>query len=126
MEPIELSEHLPEFKRAALDYIRTALGMQQWIELRTFASREMPMAPGGIPTDRYTPETIIQQTESWCIAVNDVLTAVFKPKAEIIGRIEGEPMYYVHGAGFFAWGPRADSDYTLILWLTWPAYPPGW
>lgn len=126
MAPIELSEHLPEFKRAALDYIRTALGMQQWILLRGIACHEAPPTHDGIPPDRYTPETIIQQTESWSISVNDTLVPAFRAKAEIIGKIAGEPMYYVHGAGFFVWGPKPDSDFSLILWLTWPAYPPGW
>lgn len=126
METYEPNQQLPEFKRHALDYIRTALGMQNWIDLRTYAHRTQPQSPTGIPTDRYTPETIIQETEVWCITIDDVLTPTFKPKAEVIGHIAGKPMYYVHGAGFFALGTDAWPDETLILWLTWPAYPEGW
>ena len=126
MAPIELSEQLPEFKRAALDYIRTALGMQEWIRLRGLACQVKTPPLDGIPPDRYTPETIIQQTESSSLSVEQTLIPTFKEKAEVIGRIEGEPMYYVHGAGFFVWGPKPDSDFTLNLWLTWPAYPQGW
>lgn len=47
-------------------------------------------------------------------------------EAEVIGEIEGQPVYFNRKAGIYAYASAPDAGIILELWLTSPHYPPGW
>jgi hypothetical protein len=43
-----------------------------------------------------------------------------------IGEINGQPVYYATGRGIYQWGQSLDNPYSLMFWVSSPAYPKGW
>lgn len=42
-----------------------------------------------------------------------------------IAEINGQPLLYFPAAGVYSWS-FPDQASTIMLWLSWPAQPPGW
>lgn len=60
-------------------------------------------------------------------AVGEVDTVFYDGLDEKIKleEIAGQPVYFVPGLGVYFW-PSPVIPFSLDLWLTHPAYPPGW
>ncbi|MBI2275742.1 MAG: hypothetical protein HYU74_00175 [Dechloromonas sp.] len=42
-----------------------------------------------------------------------------------IAKINDQPLIYFPNAGVYAWS-SANQPSTMMIWLSWPAEPPGW
>ncbi len=60
------------------------------------------------------------------ISVDEIIIPKFRVRTDEIGTIEGAPVFYIKGEGIYFWGADRTTRATLNVWLTHPAYPPGW
>lgn len=123
---IELRPYREPFKAAVLKHIREMLGADEWARLRSMAAYWSRFQNRNATADlKATPEKLFDTAFSEVsISVQETLVPGFK--LVDIGRIEGQPVYYVERRGIYLWGLRPDSRPTLSFWITYPAYPPGW
>ncbi len=60
------------------------------------------------------------------LSVNEITKSMQKHGLDVIGEIDGEPVYFVNGEGIYFWGKSPESFPVITVWLTHPAYPPNW
>lgn len=115
------------FKSIVLAHMN-ALPADEWKRLRELALDKSRNSCGTDETRALaTREEIVASATSQAgISVDEILIPKFRANAQEIGSLDGQPVFYVNGAGIYFWGPNPTSRSTLNLWLTYPAYPPGW
>ncbi len=115
------------FQEIVLEHVK-ALPSDEWARLRHMATDESRYS---CDLDTAMPhasreELVIGAISHDGISVDELSTPKFKARAEEIGSIAGAPVFYIAGEGMYFWGADRTSRATLNLWLTHPAYPPGW
>lgn len=122
-----LGKYHAQFKAAVVKHIKESLDSDEWFRLRAMAeNRARYVNRNDVPDLKASPECLVDVAMSEDdISVKQTL-AVPGFKAVAITQIDGAPVYYVKGEGIYLWGMRPDSFPTLMLWVTHPAYPPGW
>ncbi len=114
------------FKAIVLGHIRSALDSAEWRRLRALAGQGRPFARLPVDADA-RPESLFEAACSEdTLSIREALIPVFKADATEIGTIEAKPVYYVRGRGLYVWGLEPVDGNTLSVWVTFPAYPPGW
>lgn len=113
------------FQAIVLEHVK-ALPNDEWTRLRHMATDE---SRNSCDLDAAMPhasreQLVIGATSHDGISVDELFTPKFK--AEEIGSIAGAPVFYIAGEGMYFWGADRTTRATLNLWLTHPAYPPGW
>ena len=121
-----LSSFRVQFKAVVLQHIDKSLDADEWSRLRAMSTnRSRYVQPSDEPALEATPDALFEIACSEDnISVHETLAAAFMPV--VIGSIEGQPVYYAPGQGFYLWGQEPDGGMTLAFWLTHPAYPPNW
>lgn len=101
------------------------LEKQGWEFFRGRADRKAPFCAGAIHKPEATPAELVDLATSEDTLPMSALTAAFGEGRRLapIGKI---PVLYFSDQGVFAWSPKHQEKATLCLWLTHPAYPPGW
>jgi hypothetical protein len=117
---------MDEFKAAVLEHLNTEIYDEAWAYFRGIARTGLTEVP--IPgSEHWTREQLVE--EGITIGggtVQDLLDA-FKARLIVeIGMIENRPIQFVVEEGIYIWGLSDDAEEALELWITCPAYPPGW
>lgn len=125
-EMLELENFWEPFKAVVLPHLK-ALPAGEWRRLRAVGADQSRYV-GGIPplAEPVTPETLVDGAlceDDWSFAH---ALAGFEDHAEEVGVIEGRPVSYIVGMGIYLWTPHPTDGPTMTLWITHPAYPPGY
>ncbi len=121
-------QYREDFGRLVLEHIQDALGDAEWRRLRALVADRRRWMIGAEEPDLaldISPEALVDTAISEdAIAIGRILEGPFRPIR--IGEIGGESVFYLDGQGVYLWMPDEDVPITLSLWITHPAYPPGW
>ena len=123
---LELEKFREPFKAVVLAHLK-ALPAEEWQRLRAVGQDRLRYV-GGMPplTEPVDPETLVDEglcEDDWTL--NRAL-AGFEENARAIGAVEGRPVVYIAGCGIYLWAPHPTDGPTMTLWITHPAYPPGY
>lgn len=126
MSPIKKAQpaQLAAFKNLVRDHVKT-ISKKRWQAFRKRAEGPCQIAGGpSIPTEADPAELVRLATS----ADDMPLSAVRRIRGdwEMIGFVQASPAFFNRTAGIYAWAPTASAQWCLQLWLTHPAYPPGW
>lgn len=122
-----LNAFKPEFKRVVLSHIKESLSPGEWASLREHAMQSRSRIVDETPVPEASPAELVAETlSSSGMTVADVLSGHYASVAIQIGLIQGQPVYYLKGEGYYFWGLYPDTGFLLDITLTWPAYPPNW
>jgi hypothetical protein len=119
--------YMDEFKSAVLAHLKTEIDDDAWAYFRKLsqtglAEEEIPEAKDWTRED-LVAEAVTVDSES----LNDLLGAFGERLIVKIGAIADRPIHFIVEEGIYAWAPTDDNGGdTLSLWITFPAYPPGW
>lgn len=117
-----------DFRKLVLEHILDTLGGSEWRRLRALAADRRRWMIGAEESDLdldISPEALVRAAVSEdAVAIGRILEGPFRPVR--IGEIGAEPVFYLDGQGVYLWMPDEDVPITLSLWITHPAYPPGW
>ncbi len=111
--------HKAAFRRIALNHISSRMSDDEWQILRYEACCEDRWVDGG-------ERTTVNATRKELVKAATMVIAVELPqtwRSEPVGVIDGRPMVYFPQHGIFVWPSGTEK---LMLWLSHPAYPPGW
>lgn len=122
-----LDKHRDEFKRVVLAHMSEVLCDEQWLSFRVMSMRSNgTVGPATSIGASISHEALFNKHSSIdSISVRDILATRVGASACAIAFIEEAPVYFLEIAGIYLWGPT-DSKFSYSLWLTAPAYPPGW
>ncbi|HBP6080712.1 TPA: hypothetical protein ONA81_005494 [Pseudomonas aeruginosa] len=114
------------FKEIVLQHMKT-LPNHEWLRLRQRALDGIDRMLNEPATPDATPEQVLAESLSSAgMAICDVIKGKYKEASIVIGEIEGQPVYYVDGTGYYTWG-RSETEWPI--WdasVTFPSYPFGW
>lgn len=123
---LELEKFREPFKAVVLPHLN-ALPAEEWRRLRAVGVDRSRYVGGISPlTEPDCPETLLEEAlyeDGW--SFNHAL-AGFEENAREIGVVEGRPVIYIVGCGIYLWAPHPIDGPTMTLWITHPAYPPGY
>jgi hypothetical protein len=115
---------LTAFKNLVQEHVKT-ISQKRWQAYRKLAEGPSQIAGGPvIPADVDQPELVRLATSAADMPLSAVLRA--RGEWEMIGFVQAAPAYFNKTAGIYAWSPTVSGQWCLQLWLTSPAYPPGW
>ncbi len=123
-----LDAYREPFKAAVLEHLREELPADEWKRLRDYAEHTRQSRLVEFEFDpTATPETLLNEALSeGSISVNQTLIPNFRAQAVEIGSIAGQPVHYINRQGIYLWGLEPEKGFSLSVWVTHPAYPPGW
>ncbi len=121
-----LDRYRGTFKRIVMAHVRDVLGTAEWARLRGLAPLGKPFGKLPVDVDAQPDALFDAACSEDTLSVRETLIPVFKAAAAEIATIEGGAVYYVQGRGIYLWGLEPVIGNTLSVWLTFPAYPPGW
>lgn len=111
-----------DFKRIVLDHIQSRLDRDEWASFRERAANQSRWAGGPFYPDATPAELVEKATTEDTMPI----TALSKHgTAQALVAVDGQPVLFFPRSGIFAWAPSDESP-SLMLWLTDPAFPPGW
>jgi hypothetical protein len=117
---------MAEFQAVVLEHLNTKIDEVTWQDFRAYSKSgviEVPIEG----SEHWTREQLVQDGVTvGGGAVNETLTAFKKNQIITVGTIENRPVHYVVEQGTYIWALTDDTDDALELWITCPAYPPGW
>lgn len=99
----------------------------EWVKFRQLCTGPRPPAPPDEdkPDPSVPPHELAREAMSEDgMSLNELIQSF--PNNITIGSIEGQPVYYFIEQGIYAWGQNPATPTILTIWLTYPAYPPGW
>jgi hypothetical protein len=115
-----------EFKAAVLAHLKAEIYDEAWAYFRDIARTGLTEAPIA-GSEHWTREQLVE--EGITIGggtVQDLLDA-FKARLIVeIGTIQNRPVHFIVEEGIYSWALSDDAEDALELWITCPAYPPGW
>ncbi len=117
---------MSEFKAAVLAHLNTAINDDAWTYFREISRTGMTEVP--IPgSEHWNREQLVEGGVTiGGGTVQDLLDA-FKERSILeIGTIENRPIQFIVQEGIYSWALSDDAEDALELWITCPAYPPGW
>jgi len=119
--------YLKEFRAVVLKHMQEEIDPHEWNTLRAMAANGANWVPGkGYTHDPLaTPESLARSAINF---EDTSVEAICRPEDTLAeaGLIDGLPVYYFSGRGIYMFGEVFDSDEALSLWITTPAWPPGW
>lgn len=123
-----LDAYREPFKAVVLQHLRESLPNGEWKRLRDYAEHTRQSRLVEFEFDpTATPETLLNEALSeGSISVNQTLIPNFRAQAVEIGSIAGQPVHYINRQGIYLWGLEPEKGFSLSVWVTHPAYPPGW
>ena len=116
------------FQKIVLEHMK-AIPPQEWSRLRALADN-----PNGcidfdeVFNPNATPEDLVVKSLCFCETRPIEASEKLDGKPVKIAEIDGHPVFYVDGAGYYYWGPNMKADVMseiLDISVTWPVYPPG-
>lgn len=117
---VRLDGYREAFRTVVLRHMRRELPFHEWENLRTSAGAARALA---LSHEQLTEIAISEDG----LSVAEVLAVPhYRRAATVIGQIDGQAVHYVVGRGIYLWGLNPANGYSLSLWITYPAYPPGW
>jgi len=122
-----LAAHVPEFQACVMHHLKEVMPKEEYAALRRIASEvgDAAAMPGAAELQALsTPEELVATAVCEASLSMAELDVHFKPTH--IGTIAGQPVCYFAGRGIYAWARDRDESAMLELWVTAPAYPPGW
>lgn len=123
---LELEKFREPFKAVVQAHLE-ALPAEEWQRLRAVGQDRWRYV-GGMPplTEPVDPETLGEEAlYEDARSFNRALTG-FEENASEIGVVEGRSVVYIAGCGIYLWAPHPTDGPTMTLWITHPAYPPGY
>lgn len=124
----DLTPYREKFQAEGLKHIHEQLTPSEWGRYRGMAANEKNWPPGTqeILAPDITKEELVTQgtTESSGMSMCELFAAF--PSQKIIGNFDGRPIYYIEASGIYIWSLTNEAPVYLDLWLSYPAYPPGW
>jgi hypothetical protein len=124
---IEDSEtFLKEFQAIVLEHLKTKVDETTWRKLRNHARTgltEVPIAG----SETWTREQLVEQgVQIGSGSINDFRSGPTNVTMVEIGSIRDRPILYVPALSTYIWALNDETDDSLELWISCPAYPPGW
>jgi hypothetical protein len=122
-----LARFVPQFEAAVLEHLKAAPSAE-WTRLRAAAKActkgDAAMPDWAMLRALSSPEELVQEgcCEAWATLMDTVPAGVMT----IIAKIDGEPVLYCEPSGVYAWAAHPYHAPTLQIWVSAPAYPPGW
>lgn len=128
MSELGVESYHEGFKTSVLKHLKGVLDAEEWAQLRALAANRSRFIHRCNQADLdASPESLVNDAIfEDAVSVQDFLVPAFRSKAVEIDQLEGRPVYYIAGQGFYLWGLDPVLGNTLTLWVTYPAYPPGW
>lgn len=115
-----------EFKHAVIAHLKSKVDYATWESFREIAINGVIESPIE-GSENWTREHLVEQGVAiGSGSVAEILDAFATSTIVTIGTIEGEPIYFVKEQGIYVWGTSKESNDALELWISCPAYPPGW
>lgn len=117
------------FKEVILNHIKTALPKSTWDSMRARSLLKQHWSvPENHGIEHYeTPESLLENAVSDDgLSLDDVLAPFGEKGVEIVGEVNDQPVYFIEQMGIYMWSVSKSHHSMLSLWLSFPAYPPGW
>ena len=124
-----LISYLPAFKDMVLDHLKFSINSEEYLSLRDLAGYGQRWCHDDSMEEKLSLLTKEQVVEEYSCSDSLPVGLVIKgldDKISEIGKIDGHPCYYISGMGVYVWGKDQKDGLSLSLWLSSPAYPPGW
>lgn len=124
----ELEVYEEPFRLVVLNHIKTAVDKDDWADYRARARNKRNSVLPASSVHYTTAEELVAHAVCEDAMTIKELTSAFiaSSRVEEIGQVEGGAVYFIHGCGIYAWSLSIDHPFSLSLWLSFPAYPPGW
>lgn len=130
MAYVSTSEQVAQFQRIVLHHMLQLEG-EEWGKWRSY-SRKNPCPYEITETGEVVARTeehyqktraeVAEQVGESCMYLSELLEGKLHEK---IGELDSEPVYYLPQLGMYVWGDAAHGRHTLDIWLSYPAFPPG-
>jgi hypothetical protein len=125
----ELQTPMTDARAAFTAQVRQHLAtmpVEEWERLRAYGNQRHRFVDR---KDEPMPSLTRDELIDHCISVDactpeEILHPAYRAAAIEIGRIDGRTLFYVTGEGVYLWAQ--EKRMTRMLWVTHPAYPPGW
>lgn len=124
-----LISYLPSFKSMVLDHLKYGISQEEYLSLRELAGYGQRWCDDDSVEERLSLLTKEQVVEEYSCSDSLPVGLVIKglgAQISEIGKIDGYPCFYISGMGIYIWGKDHENGLSLSLWLSSPAYPPGW
>jgi len=118
-----------EFKAIVLKHLQEECSEAEWARLRALKDRQSPFEHETAERERravVTREQLVQAALTDEGIPLGEFRSTFNNKEIEIDKLDGEPVYYFKNKGIYAWAPSNNANCHLSIWVTHPAYPPGW
>jgi hypothetical protein len=117
---------MSEFQSVVLAHLNSEIDDDAWAYFREIARTGMVEVPIE-GSDHWTREQLVEGGVTiGGGSIQDTLDA-FKEKLIVkIGAIQDRPVHFIVEEGVYLWALADDAEDALELWITCPAYPPGW
>jgi hypothetical protein len=124
---MNFENYLPQFKSAVLAHLASRpeaeFEAQRYLALD---ESRWPVGWEGKVLAIATPAELVEAGVTEDGISIDALLAAPRARGEAIGEIAGQPIYFLSGLGTYAWSPAPAEPFSLVLWVSFPAYPLGW
>jgi hypothetical protein len=117
-----------EFKAVVIGHINNVLPAAEWERFRSMSSNPARASLRGVQAQsNATPAELVEMAMSEDgMSLVEALPQPLKDIAVEIGKVAGQPVYYVNGEGIYVWARDPKARPVSSVWLTHPAYPPNW
>lgn len=121
----ETEAKLADFKRCAQAYISGGgISPRMWQHWRSLCT-DSSDTDAGKPNPLATVDEVLEEGAMvFFTPIEELFLPPFREDSIVVGSVAGEPVHYVYSSGIFFC--RCQEKRTFSLWLTTPAYPPGW
>lgn len=132
---------IPEFKQIVHQHILAAgeAGEPDWILCRSRAvarerwvEDERTAMADAEADDEATPAEVIERSLQVAnLSVDEIVGSYLTRAGDEylpieLAPLDRAPVLYIQRTGVYLWSPNTSAPPTLMAWLSWPAYPPGW
>ncbi len=118
--------YMSEFQAAVLAHLNTQIDDDSWKRFRDVSVSGVIEDPIE-GSESWTREQLVEGgTMLGGGSVQEICSAFEKSHINVIGMIQNRPIHFVAEQGIYMWALTDDTSDSLELWITCPAYPPGW
>lgn len=137
----ELEPFIPQFKQLVHQHILATgeAGDPDWILCRSRATArerwiedEREARRSAAADDAATPAEVVESSlQIASLAVDEIVGSYLTRAGDEylpieLASLDGAPVLYIQHTGVYIWSPNSTEPATLMCWLSWPSYPPGW
>jgi hypothetical protein len=113
-----------EFAAVVLNHIHNELGSEEWLRFRSLCELAGPEADE--PADRHcTPSRLVWKAMSEEGMSLRQTAQLWGDAMRLIGMADGRHVFFFNELGVYATACE-NRRRSLSIWLTHPAFPPGW